>query len=287
MIDLHLHSTYSDGSDRPAELMRKAAQAGVTAAALTDHDTTDGVPEFAEAAEGTGVEAVPAIELSACYDGGSMHMLGYGIDSGNDELREAVRRICEGRRERNETILDRLRELGYLLEWDDVLAEAGGEVVGRPHFAQALITRGYFKQKRPVFDRLLGRGQPAYAERFRFSPSRCIKLITRAGGAPVVAHPVSLRLPRGKLRDLLSSLKDLGLAGVEVFYPEHNERQVRVYRKLARELRLVMTGGSDYHGSFTPQLSIGRGFGDLHVPDSALRQLRARMARTRLPGRDG
>lgn len=277
MIDLHLHSTCSDGSDTPTEIIEKAAGRGITALALTDHDTTAGVAEFMAAADQAGILGVPGVELSAEFNPGVMHILGYFFDTECAELQEELARVRNGREERNLVMLQKLNDLGYELSWEDVKAEAGSEVVGRPHFATAIIKKGYLKDKRQVFSRLLGNGCKAYADRYRTPPQRCIELIRQAGGVAVLAHPASLKMPRGKLRKLITTLKKAGLEGMEVYHPEHNDNQIKVFKQVAKEFKLVMTGGSDCHGSFTPDLKIGTGFGDMEVPDFVYHKLKNRI----------
>lgn len=280
MIDLHLHSTCSDGSDAPSQIVEKAVASGLTALALTDHDTTAGVAEFAAAAEKAGILSVPGVELSADFSPGVMHILGYFIDTECVELQEELARVRNGRAERNQRMLAKLNALGYELTWDDITAQAGSDVVGRPHFAMALIEKGYLKTKKQVFSRLLGNGGKALVSRYRTEPKRCIELIRKAGGVPVLAHPVTLKMPRGKLRKLLTNLKKAGLEGLEVFHPEHNDNQIKVFKQVAKEFKLVMTGGTDCHGSFTPDLKIGRGFGGMEVPDFVYYRLKERMPKS-------
>jgi len=276
MIDLHVHSTFSDGSQTPTELIAEAEAIGLKALALTDHDTIGGLPEFLAAAENSPVRAIPGIELSAEHSGGAMHLLGYFINPESDELTAGLQRIQQGRETRNRQILEKLKERGYALTWEEIEAEAGSGTVGRPHFAAALCRKGCFKNTKEVFACLLAKGKPGYVNRFRLTPAECIRLIQAAGGVTVLAHPSTLRLPRGKLRTMVASLKTAGLAGMEVYYPEHNAGQTKVYEQLARQLRLIMTGGSDSHGRFTPDLQLGRGFRRLGVADSAVEKLERR-----------
>lgn len=277
MIDLHLHSTCSDGSDTPTQIVEKAARLGLTALALTDHDTTAGTAECMAAAEKAGILAVSGVELSADYSPGVMHILGYFIDTGCAALQEELARVRNGREERNQMMLRKLNELGYELTWEEITAQAGSDVVGRPHFAAAIVEKGYLKSKSQVFSRLLGNGCKAYADRYRTDPKRSIELIRQAGGVPVLAHPASLKMPRGKLRKLIASLKKAGLEGLEVFHPQHNDNQIKVFKQVAQEFKLVMTGGTDCHGTFSPDIKIGRGFGDMDIPDFVYYRLKERM----------
>ncbi len=276
MIDLHMHSTFSDGSLTPEELLATAVQAQLSAIALTDHDSTRGLPRFLEAARGTTVRALPGVEISADFEGGTMHMLGYFIRHDDPKLNEGLEWIRNGRELRNAEILRKLNELGCDLTWDEVKSYAGEDVVGRPHFAQAMIAKGFIKEKDEAFDRYLGRGKPAYAERLRYTPVASAQLIRDAGGVAVLAHPFTLNLGMTALRALLVELKSAGLDGIEVYYSEHNSDLQRQYHQLAKELNLVATGGSDFHGALSPDIRMGVGFGGLRIPDDIVEKLEAR-----------
>ena len=274
MIDLHTHSTCSDGSLAPEELAA-AATAQLEAVALTDHDTTEGLPRFLAAAVQCGFRGVAGVEISADHQPGAMHLLGYLFDPAHAGLQAQLAQLRAGRDERNLQILDKLRGLGLELTWAEVRAFAGGEVVGRPHIARALIARGHVQDKAEAFAKLLARGQPAYAERFRLSPAASIQMIRAAGGVAVLAHPCSLKLGQKQLRALLLELRAVGLGGVEVYHSEHNPSQTRLYQRLATDLGLAATGGSDFHGTLMPDIKLGRGFGGLRVPLDLLTKLEA------------
>ncbi|QBG46691.1 PHP domain-containing protein [Verrucomicrobia bacterium S94] len=274
MIDLHTHSVYSDGTNTPSELIKMADERGLSAMALTDHDTVGGLEPLFEAAADSGVEAIPGIELSAECAKGTMHILGYFFDHTNSMLLEKIDTVREGREERNHEILKRLNKLGYRLMWSDVEKQAGADVVGRPHFAEALVQRGLVKNRKSAFELLLAKGRPAYAERYRYTGRECVELIRNAGGIPVLAHPATIYLPDDQLRGLIMGLTEAGLGGLEVYYAEHHPENIRKFKRWADELGLISTGGTDYHGSNTPDLKLGTGFGQLRVPDEALEQLK-------------
>jgi predicted metal-dependent phosphoesterase TrpH len=276
MIDLHTHSTFSDGSLTPEELVAEAERSGVTAVALTDHDTTGGLRRFLDAAGRSRVRGVPGVEISADFNPGTLHMLGYFVDPAYAPMEESLRWIREGRELRNAEILRKLQKLGMDITWEEVKSYAGEDVVGRPHFAQALQARGYVKSKDEAFDRFLGKGKPAYADRRRFAPMDCIRLIREAGGLAVLAHPFTLGLKAEETRELMRDLRDAGLEGVEVYYSEHSPDMMKLYLAMARELGLVATGGSDFHGAMAPHIALGRGLGNLAVPESVLTDLDAR-----------
>ncbi len=275
MIDLHTHSTFSDGSLTPEELVGLAANARLEAVALTDHDTTGGLPRFLASAACSGLRGITGVEISAEHHPGAMHILGYLFDPDHAGLQEQLAQLRVGRTARNRQILEKLQALGLELTWDEVHALAGGEVVGRPHFARALIARGHVQDKAEAFSKLLARGRPAYAERFRLSPAASIQMIRAAGGVAVLAHPCSLKLGQKALRALLVELCAAGLGGLEVYHSEHNPSQTRLYHRLATELGLALTGGSDFHGALMPDIKLGRGFGGLRVPADLLPKLEA------------
>jgi predicted metal-dependent phosphoesterase TrpH len=276
MIDLHSHSIFSDGSLTPEELIEQACAAGLSAVALTDHDTTAGLPRFLKAAEGRKVRAIAGVEISADFSPGTMHMLGYFIRPDDLPFEERLVWIREGREKRNAEILEKLNALGFKIAWEEVAQHAGADVVGRPHFAQVLLDRGIVKTKDEAFDRYLGKGKPAYAERRRFSTEDSIALIRAAGGVAVLAHPFTLGLDDAGLRALVGRLAGQGLGGIEVYYSEHSSGLQQAYSRLADEFGLVATGGSDFHGALAPDIKLGSGFGGLRVPDEVVEKLEAR-----------
>ncbi len=277
MIDLHCHSCFSDGTHTPAELISLAEQGGLSALALTDHDTTGGLDLFFEAADHSAVQAVAGIELSAEYGEIPLHILGYLFNPLEPALQAALERVQQGRTDRNVQILENLNRLGYELTHEDVQKHAGSRVVGRPHFAAALMEKGHFSHPHKIFRQLLGKGKAAYADRRRLSPEQCVELIAEAGGVPVIAHPGQMRIPSRKLRRLVRRLKEHGLGGLEVWHPTHKEHQSAAFLRMCADIDLVATGGSDFHGARTPHLSLGTGFGDLSVPDTVLEKLTDRL----------
>ena len=256
--------------------MKLAEEAGLTALALTDHDTTDGLKRFFAAGKASSVETLPGIELSAEYGAVTLHILGYGFDPENVVLQEALTWVREGRSERNIQILEKLNTLGYNLTMADIRKHSADDLLGRPHFAAALIEKGHFKHKNKVFKQLLGRNCAAYVDRRRLTPGKCLQVIRAAGGVPVIAHPGQMRLTRNKLRRLIKKLKEQGLGGVEVWHSSHPEHQMQAFERICEEFDLMATGGSDFHGTFTPDLSLGTGFGNLHISDSLVSELNER-----------
>ncbi len=279
MIDLHVHSTFSDGSFTPPQLIDMACKAELTAIALTDHDTTRGLQSFLEAARGKPIRAIPGVEISADFKNGTMHLLGYFIDPANTTLEDKLKWMREGREARNAEILDKIQKLGFKITWEEVAGYAGEDVVGRPHFAQALVAHGYAANKDEAFDQYLGKGKKAYAERRRLGPEESLKLIHQAGGVSVLGHPFTLNLGAVGMRKVFKALQAYGLGGIEVYYSEHTPTMQNDYIALARDLDLVATGGSDFHGVANPDVKLGVGFGSLRVPDEIVRALEARRPR--------
>ncbi|MBN1669807.1 MAG: PHP domain-containing protein [Kiritimatiellae bacterium] len=276
MIDLHLHSIFSDGSLTPEELVAQGLKQGLTALALTDHDTTDGTARFLAACADRAVVAMAGVEISADHSPGSMHMLGYMVEPDTGDLEPLLARIRDGRDARNHAILAKLNELGIAVSMADARAFAGTDVVGRPHIARAMLERGVVSTVKDAFDRYLAKGKPAYVDRVRLSPADSIAAIRSARGVAVLAHPFTVTRDSAALKRLLRELVDAGLGGIEAYYSEHTADMTRTYLDLAKALDLVVTGGTDYHGATTPQLRIGTGFGQLRVPDELVAPLRAR-----------
>jgi len=273
MIDLHTHSDLSDGSLSPEALAALAAESGLTAVALTDHDTMAGTDRFIAACGRLGLRGIAGVEISTDFGPGTMHVLGYFGRLPEAGFMVDLERIRDGREVRNTHILQTLAGLGMPVDAGELAALAGEGVAGRPHIAQALVARGYVKDFREAFDQWLGKGKPAYHDRYRLGPSEAVSAIVAAGGAAVLAHPFTLRLENSALRAILDLLVEAGLAGIEVFYPEHSLPLRQLYTTLAKERGLVLTGGSDFHGTMNPAIRIGRGFGNVQVQDRVLADL--------------
>lgn len=281
-IDLHTHTTHSDGSVGPADLVALALRNGAQAIAITDHDTVSGLAEGRRAAVSAGVEFIDGIEISAEYRPGTMHLLGYFIDPDSDELRSKLGDLKEGRERRNPEIARKLQALGMNVSYDEAAALAGNEIVGRPHFARVLVSKGYASSIQDAFDRYLAKGAPAYHEKIRLNPANAISLIHSAGGAAVLAHPYQLQLQSFEETEaLVLSLCELGLDGIEAIYSRHSREQRLLYSQIAERCGIVTTGGSDFHGSYKPDIDIVKGTGDLFVPYSVLEALKNRAARPR------
>ena len=274
VIDLHTHTNYSDGSATPTELVIEAAAAGAAAVAITDHDTVAALSEGRAAAAKAGIEFVNGIEISADFVHGTMHILGYFVDDESETLLSATKRLREARDRRNPEIARRLQRLGCNITMEEAATIAGNEVVGRPHFARLLVEKGYVESIQVAFDRLLAKGAPAFVEKERLSPSDAIALIHNAGGAAILAHPYQLRLESSDLNAKLGELAAIGLDGIEAIYSRHTPEQRDAYQRLAERRGLLVTGGSDFHGSYKPDISLVRGTGDLRVPYALLDELK-------------
>ncbi|MGQ9687958.1 MAG: PHP domain-containing protein [Desulfobaccales bacterium] len=258
-VDLHTHSTASDGSFSPRELVRLARERGLEALALTDHDTVDGLAEALAAGEDFGLEVIPGVEISARHPTGSMHILGLFLDYHSGTLADRLAVLKQARQDRNPQIIAKLNKLGIPLTMEEVIRLSGGGQVGRPHIAQALYQSGYVPSLQEAFDKYLGNNGLAYVSKFRFPPEEALAMIREAKGVPVLAHPFTLGLQTADaLRSFLKDLQKLGLAGLECYYPEHSPAQEALYLSLARELGLLVTGGSDFHGQAKPEVSLGR-----------------------------
>lgn len=265
-IDLHVHSTASDGSFTPPEVVAIAKQRGLKAIALTDHDTIDGLAAAMATGRELGLEVIPGIEISAQFPGGSMHILGYFIDHQQRFFQERLQILKQARTERNPRILEKLNKLGMAISLAEVQDIARGGQVGRPHIARALLNHGYIRTVQEGFDRFLRNDGPAYEAKFRFPPQEAIALILEAQGIPVLAHPFTLGLTSfSLLREQVRHLQQLGLAGLEVHYPEHSPAQQGDYTRLAQEFGMLITGGSDFHGANKPDVGLGQGAHQRHL----------------------
>lgn len=248
-IDLHTHSLVSDGTDTPAALIEHAADAGLDAVALTDHDTFDGLPEAIAAGRTLGVEVLGGLEFSTRFAGRSVHLLGYGPDTGDAALNAELARVREGRDGRVPAMVARLTELGLPLTLADVLAQAGGASVGRPHIADAMIARGHVADRDEAFEGWLHDGGPAFVDRYATPTAEAIGLVKAAGGVAVIAHPWSRGAASVLTEPVLAELVAAGLDGLEADHPDHDAGQRAELRAIAARLGLLVTGSSDHHGT--------------------------------------
>jgi predicted metal-dependent phosphoesterase TrpH len=264
-VDLHTHSIHSDGTWTPTQIVEKALARGLSAIALSDHDSVDGLDEARSRAAGTALEIVSGVELSA-YDGSvEVHVLGYFVDDHDAEFRQALMQFREQRLLRAHAILERLEELGFELSWDDVIERAKGGSIGRPHIAEAMVAANHVGSLDEAFRRFLGPRGSAYVPRKSLTPRGAIELVKRASGVAVIAHPATMQ------RDgIVPELALQGLGGLEVIHPRHDPDDRRRYQRLCDRHNLIATGGSDSHGERTGYTNIGDG----DVPMSAVEGLR-------------
>jgi predicted metal-dependent phosphoesterase TrpH len=278
-LDLHVHTTHSDGSSTPAEVAGLAHKAGVTALAITDHDIMTGVAEATVTGQQFGIEIIPGLEISSLLGDSELHVLGYFLDPQEAGLNERLTVLRQSRHRRNPQIIERLQALGIDITYQEVLALAGTGSVGRPHIARILLGKGVVATATEAFDRFLAADRPAYVPRILPSPAEAIQWIKAAKGLAVLAHPTWVKTTEGTLTDLVRQLKAGGLDGVEVHYSTHTAGQTREYLGLARQLGLLVTGGSDFHGLTKPDIAVGIGKGTLHIPDTLLPKLKDAAAR--------
>ena len=271
-IDLHVHTTASDGTASPAEAVKLAKAAGLSAIAITDHDTVSGYAEAAEAGKALGVEVIPGIEISTKY-GRAVHILGYYIDPDSDKLAPVLEWVVRDRDERNRKMAELMAADGLPVSYEEMHRRFGA-VIGRPHFAEVLVELGLAKDIRDAFDRYVEKGQKYYLPRNFLSIERSIEIIREAGGVPVLAHPFQYKLDDAGLRELIEHCMESGLQGMECRYSGYSVEQSKYLGCLAEKYGLIKTGVSDFHGDNKRHISIGTGTGHLEVPYKYLEKLR-------------
>ncbi|RPH50603.1 MAG: PHP domain-containing protein [Desulfobacteraceae bacterium] len=288
-IDLHIHSTASDGTFSPCEILALATKLNLAAIAITDHDTIDGskdaidkgIPSEIKFLTGVEISAAPPLSFSCS---GSIHILGYSLRLNDPVLNQTLYTLQMARKNRNPGIIERLKNIGFDISIEEVTELAGSGQTGRPHIARLMTEKGFAGSINEAFDKYLGKGKPAYVDKYRIECDEAIKIITGAGGIPVLAHPSLINIYNDKgLEDLVAALKEMGIKGMEVYYPEHSKAQVSCYMKLAKKHKLLITGGTDFHGSLKPDISMGSGRGNFHVPYNLYENL----IKLKLPGIDG
>ncbi len=279
IIDLHTHSTASDGSFTPSELAREAARAGVAAIALTDHDSVSGVAEITSAGEECGLEVIAGVELSTEYEDEEVHVVGLFIDPENEALSEQLRRFVDNRNNRNKQMIEKLAEAGFSITPEAVYEANPDSVVARPHIARYLVSTGQASDVNEVFERYIAAGRPCYVERYKISPIEAVHLIHEAGGLAILAHPCLYKLPRETLLRMIAEMKEAGLDGIEALYSRNEGTDKEDYLQIAGDFDLLVSGGSDFHGSSKPDIAIGTGRGDLCVTYSLLEEMKDRRLR--------
>lgn len=277
-IDLHTHSIFSDGTTTPAGLILAAKEAGLGAISLTDHDTMAGVTAAIEAGRKNGIEVIPGVELSANHDGRAVHVLGYGVDQFHPELMALLDELQEIRKTRNRKILENLAKLGICVDYDELLAGSAG-LVGRPHIAGMLVKLKVVRDMEQAFQKYLKKDGLAFADSSLIPAAETIKIINNAGGLAVLAHPTTFDKSLEKIAAISKHLQKYGLAGIEAIYPGHSKKVNKALFAIAENLNLLVTGGSDFHGTIKQGISIGGAPVMPPVPYELLEKLK-----TRLPG---
>ncbi len=275
-IDLHTHSTASDGTMSPVELVKYARKKGLSAIAITDHDTTDGLSEAVAAGVAFGIEVVPGIELSVKYSDYNIHLLGYLLDYQQKAFHLALSKLQAGRIERNKKIIANLNQLGLDVAFRELQKIAGSGQNGRPHIAKLMVEKHFVQSMDEAFEKYLGHGGLAYASRFVFGAQEAISLIKEAGGLAVLAHPLQLEKSVDNFDHALNELCDMGLDGIEVYYPNHSRQFRKRLIAFAEKESLVITGGSDYHGSIRPGTTLAGGK-NVSVPSQLLIKMKERV----------
>ncbi|MDR0410892.1 MAG: PHP domain-containing protein [Treponema sp.] len=265
LVDLHTHSSASDGSLSPSQLIDEAVHRELSAIALTDHDTIDGLAEASLASQRRGIHFIPGIEISLTWEPGEFHLLGLGLQDIDHGFRQAAEDLGQMRERRNREITTRLCKMGIHTEYEEIMALAGGRSVGRPHFAEFLIQKKIVRNMEQAFDRYLGKGRPLYVPKEGLSFQTAVSLIRDAGGITVLAHPLSLYVAWGKLPAIIGSLKKQGLDGLEAWHPSARTVECKRLEALADSLGLIITAGSDFHGKVRKERKLGRTAGGLPI----------------------
>lgn len=278
-IDLHVHSVCSDGTCTPEELVDLAVENDLVAFALTDHDTVEGVEAAMKAAKGRHIQVIPGVELSCEYTISpsrkkEIHILGYNLDCNQPQLRETLEKVAQERDDRNRKMCENLHRDGYPIDYESLVSRFGNTIVTRAHFARYLLEQGAIPSIDSAFKKILAQDGPYFVMRKYLTPEKGIELIKKAGGLPVLAHPLLYKMSVSELRSLLTELKGYGLRGIEAMYSRNRGNDEAFVRKLANEYDLFITGGTDFHGSNKPDLEIGHGEGNLRVPVMLLENLK-------------
>ena len=274
-IDLHVHSNISDGTLPPSEVVKLASKSNLSAIALTDHDTIEGLPEAIQTAkslenEGIFIRIVEGVEISAAYKGKDIHILGLLVDINNQNFKDALHKALQNRDMRNEKMAANLRSAGIDVTVDALQFDEPNAVITRAHFARYLVEHHYVKTRDEAFDRYLGSDTKYYVPREYMTPYDAISIIKEAGGIPVLAHPLLYKFSINEVENLVKYVKELGMVGIETIYSTNTGFDEGIIRRFANHYDLLMTGGSDYHGSNKPHISIGIGMGNLKIPESLL-----------------
>lgn len=273
-IDLHTHTTASDGSFTPEEIIKRAYKNNLKALAITDHDTVSALDEAMLLGKKYNIEVVPGIELSTRYMHEDVHIVGLYIDWQNEILLKELEEVKRDRETRNNRMAVRLQELGYAVTLKEAEDLAGGDILTRAHFAKLLVNKGYFENMPQVFEEVLGTNGPGYVRRKTFTPEQAIRLIKAAGGLGIIAHPLLYKFDQKQLKTLVKNLKTLGLDGIEAYYYSFTDEETIYIQSLAQKYDLLLSGGSDFHGDNRHGVDVGKGYGNLNIPYSLLEKMK-------------
>ena len=279
IIDLHVHSTASDGTYSPSEVAKLANTIGLSAIALTDHDTIDGLEEFQKTGKAFGLETINGIEFAALWEKHhrpEIHLVGLGFDPNHPLLLERMKDIKESREIRNQKMCEKLSSIGLHISLEEVQANAGGDIITRAHFANVLLQKGYIAKKEDAFSRYISPGLPGYVEREFLTPALCIQTIKEAGGVAILAHPTLYHLNMEQLEELCEELISYGLDGIECQYSTYSPAETKAITQLAEKMNLLPSGGSDFHGKNKPNIHLGSGKSNLSIPYSFWEELKKR-----------
>ena len=269
-IDLHIHTTASDGSLTPEEVVKESLRLGLGAISITDHDTVDGVAPAIEAAENSPLRVIPGVEISSVWHGREIHILGYNFDHENPFLISTLNRMAQMRRERNENICLKLQKLGLDITTDELYRISGNSTITRNDISRLMISKGYVKDKAEAFTYYLGSDAPCFVPKFRMPAEDAYKLITYAGGVCSLAHPVQYRMDDDQYTELFMYLKAVGFRCIEVIHSDNGMHDENRFKQIASACGLLFTGGSDFHGRSKPDIHIGTGRGNIKVPGTFL-----------------
>lgn len=279
-VDLHTHSTASDGTYTPSELVAYAHEKGLAAIALTDHDTTKGLDEAVEAGRKyDDLEVIPGIEFSTEYEGKDVHMVGLYMEYSSPEMQEKLQEFVDSRVSRNRKMCRLLTEHGVPMDFDELQAAFPDSVITRAHYAGYMMEKGYVRSRQEAFDRYIGDTCECFVPREKITPEMAIEMILTAGGIPVLAHPILYHMSDARLRTLVGKLKDAGLVGIEAIYSTYAAADERDIRRIAADYDLLVSGGSDFHGANKPKIDLGSGMGHLFVPEEVLTKMKEDRAR--------
>lgn len=277
-VDLHVHSTYSDGTKTPKELVELAQNEGLSAIALTDHDTLDGIPDAINAAKNSNIELIPGVELSTSFNNTEIHIVGLFLDYNNTQINDYLTFQRQSRIDRNIQMCRKFCDIGINITYDDMCRLYPDAVITRAHFADYLVKNKYTGDRNEAFDRYLSPGKPCFVNRHKVDPIEAINVIHKAHGVAILAHPILYHLGKNQMNSLLEHVCNAGIDGIEAIYSTYKPADERYVRKLAAEHKLLISGGSDYHGANKPHIKLGRGMGHLFIPYEVLENLSKRAA---------